>query len=427
MARHLAAGDRRLSCLKFDDSPAALRLWNFLLSEEERLFAARKQGKSIIGTMKDLGTVPILAYALPNTIAFYPDGAWWQPCFMEHTDGLLAQADALGIDESFCPVRAMLGAFITVEHFPEPDLLVCSVGATCDDFSSIAQRLERLNHSVFWWEIPPRRECERGEAGVVLPNGIKAPQAQVEFVRGQLYQITRALERKTGRRLSKARLSRAIGQANRVRRLLRELRGLAYGSTPVPIGALEMLVAEMLAIHYCSDRDETLAVLGELLDEVKCRVAAGVGVLEKSAAKIFWVNPVADLRVMNLLEACGGCVCGSDYMFGHALAEIPENLEPLKALAQMALADPMVGPATQRARLICDEMLSCGAQAAIVSRIPGASHCATEGTVIAAEIRQRLDVPVVEIEVAPVMDSMAPTLATRLSALVESVKERSSR
>ena len=41
----------------------------------------------LIGAMKDLGTVPVMAYAMENVIAFYPDGAWWTPCLMEHTEG----------------------------------------------------------------------------------------------------------------------------------------------------------------------------------------------------------------------------------------------------------------------------------------------------------------------------------------------------
>ena len=45
-------------------------------------------------------------------VAFYPDGAWWVPCIMEQSTRDLRVADALGIDESFCPVRAMLGAFV---------------------------------------------------------------------------------------------------------------------------------------------------------------------------------------------------------------------------------------------------------------------------------------------------------------------------
>ena len=109
LRRHVADGNSRLLKLRIDNSPAALRLWNFLLSEEARLHQARKQGKRLVGTMKDLGTVPVMAYSLDDTVAFYADGAWWLPCLMENRTGMLELADHLGIDDSFCPVRAMLG------------------------------------------------------------------------------------------------------------------------------------------------------------------------------------------------------------------------------------------------------------------------------------------------------------------------------
>ena len=51
------------------------------------------------------------------------------------------------------PMCAMLGAFLTEAHFPIPDLLVCRVGATCDDFSAIAQRLNGMGYPVLWWEV----------------------------------------------------------------------------------------------------------------------------------------------------------------------------------------------------------------------------------------------------------------------------------
>ena len=151
LSRHVRDGDHRLGKLLFDDSPAALRLWNFLLTEEMRLNEARAKGTKIVGTMKDLGTVPVMAYAMDGVIAFYPDGAWWVPCIMEQTTRDCSTADAMGIDESFCPVRAMLGAFVNCQHFPRPDLLCCSVGATCDDFSAIAQRLEAAGREILWW------------------------------------------------------------------------------------------------------------------------------------------------------------------------------------------------------------------------------------------------------------------------------------
>jgi benzoyl-CoA reductase/2-hydroxyglutaryl-CoA dehydratase subunit BcrC/BadD/HgdB len=424
LSRHVEDGDQRLLKLRYDNSAAALRLWNFLLTEEDRLHEARAAGRKIVGTMKDLGTVPVMAYSFEDIVAFYPDGAWWIPCVMELSAGLLQIADSLGIDESFCPVRAMLGAFITGAHFPIPDLLVCSVGATCDDFSAIAQRLNGLGHPILWWEIPHRRSPEPDETAIDLPGGFPAPKCQVEFVKSQLERIKLAMEDLTGEKLDEHKLSAGIRKANQVRRLLSELRKLAFTTELCPIPALEMLIAEMLAIHFCSDRQETINVLKELLEEVQSRVWAGQGILNADAAKIFWINPVADLQVMNLLEDCGGRICGTEYLFTHALDEIPEDLPPLEALARMALADPMAGSAIDRAQRICNDIRLFGSEAVLISRIPGASHCALESRIIGEIVRENFDIPILEIEVPPVTDSMRPTLLTRLQALMETVKAR---
>jgi benzoyl-CoA reductase/2-hydroxyglutaryl-CoA dehydratase subunit BcrC/BadD/HgdB len=427
LGRHVEDGDTRLLKLRYDNSLAALRLWNFLLTEEDRLRAARDAGKKLVGTMKDLGTVPVMAYSLDNLVAFYPDGAWWIPCVMEVNSGLLQIADSLGIDESFCPVRAMLGAFVTEAHFPIPDLLTCSVGATCDDFSAIAQRLNGLGYPILWWEIPHRRSPEEDEEAMHLPGGFSAPRSQVEFVKSELERVRIVLQDIAGRSLDDKALTNGIAKANCVRRLLAQLRHLAFTATPCPMPALEMLIAEMLAIHFCSDQNETIAVLQELLEEVNRRVAAGMGYSSADAARIFWVNPVADLQVMNLLEDCGGRICGTEYLFAHALDPIPLTVPPMEALARMALADPMVGSATDRAARIVAEIRRFGAEAVIVSRIPGASHCALEGEIIGEIVREECGLPVLEIEGPPMTDAVQPALRTRLEALVETVENRRSR
>jgi hypothetical protein len=437
LRRHVeSGGDLRLLKLKFDPSPAALRLWNFLLTEEERLRAARKAGKKIVGTMKDLGTVPVLVYSLRNAVAFYPDGAWWAPCVMEMSEGCLAAAAQHGIDESFCPVRAMLGAFLTDSQFPRPDLLISSVGATCDDFSAIAQRLESLGFPIFWWEIPSRRDPDAGEKRVELPGGLSAPAVQVAAIQSELKRICAKLEELSGERFTDECLRAGIRAANRVRRVLARLRQLVFTAPEPPLPALELLIAEMLAIHFCSDREEALAVLSELLAEVEKRVDESARTRlapnERSQSRachprVFWVSPVADLAAMNLLESCGGRLCGTDFMFSHALDEIPEDLPPLEALARMALADPMVGSSRDRARRICREARALGSEAVIVSRIPGASHCAMEGEVIAAAVRAELGLPVIEVEVPPLTDALRPALTTRIEALVESVNQNRDR
>ena len=423
LRRHVSeGGDRRLLRLRFDSSAAALRLWNFLLTENDRLRAARRDGDNIVGTMKDLGTVPVMAYCLPNLRAFYPDGAWWTPCIMECGDRLLQQAEALGIDASFCPVRAMLAAFENGEHFPRPDLLICSAGAVCDDFSAIAQRLERMGHPIEWWEMPRRRGPEPGEPSCVLPGQLTAPQCQVDCVRDELQRLADLLGRLAGVSLDAPSLSAGIKTANQVRRLLAALRSEAYQHATLP--ALEMLIAEMLAIHFCSDRHETIEVLSELLAESRRRQQNGQHVADPDAARVFWVNPVADLRAMNWLEDWGGRICGSDYMFTHALDLIPEDLPPLEALARTALADPMAGSAQDRARRIVVECRQQRAEALIVSRIPGASHCASEGAIVRQIVGQELDIPTIELEIPPICDAMLPTISSRVQALLETARAK---
>jgi hypothetical protein len=84
----------------------------------------------------------------------------------------------------------------------------------------------------------------------------------------------------------------------------------------------------------------------------------------------------------------------------------------------------MTGSSIDRAGRICIDIRRFGAEAVLISRIPGASHCALEGQVIGEIVREKFDIPILEIEVPPVTDSMRPTVLTRLQALVETVKAR---
>jgi 2-hydroxyglutaryl-CoA dehydratase D-component len=225
-----------------------------------------------------------------------------------------------------------------------------------------------------------------------------------------------------GEPLSESALAAGIRAANKVRRLLDALRRAVYAAPGAPLPALEMLIAEMLAIHFCSDRGETVAVLGKLLAEAEARIRRGQFIIGPEAVRVFWVNPVADLRAMNLLEDWGGRICGSDYMFTHALDLIPEDIPPLEALARTALADPMVGSTLDRAARIVAGCREFRAEAVVVSRIPGASHCAWEGGIIRDVVRKELNIPTIELEIPPVCDAMLPTLGSRLQALVETAR-----
>ncbi|NLE40174.1 MAG: 2-hydroxyacyl-CoA dehydratase, partial [Pirellulaceae bacterium] len=153
----------------------------------------------------------------------------------------------------------------------------------------------------------------------------------------------------------------------------------------------------------------------------------------------------------------GARVCGTDYMIAHAIDEMDSSPKGYNSIAQgnalgtgpdhhptpckgktndigpppslyllarMALADPMVGPTSQRAERICREAAHSGAEAVIVSRIPGASHCATEALIIGRLVHEQLGIPVLDLEIPPLLDPMEPTIRTRLEALVETVINR---
>jgi len=189
--------------------------------------------------------------------------------------------------------------------------------------------------------------------------------------------------------------------------------------------ALELLIAEMIALHFCSDQPEALTVINGLLDEVRQRIRARIGYFTRETVRVFWVNPVADIRAMNLLEECGGRICGSEYLFSHALDPIPTDLSPMEALARSALADPMVGDASDRAMRICEDISLFGSEALIISKIPGASHCALESSRISDIVSATLNIPVLEIEVPPLGEAMRPSLKTRIEGLMETVRHRS--
>jgi hypothetical protein len=84
----------------------------------------------------------------------------------------------------------------------------------------------------------------------------------------------------------------------------------------------------------------------------------------------------------------------------------------------------MVGSTQDRARRIVADCRAGRAEAVVISRIPGASHCAREGAIIRDVVRADLGIPTIELEVPPISDAMLPTLGSRLQALLETAKAR---
>jgi hypothetical protein len=336
-------GDTLLRRIKFDSGLASLRLWAFLFSEKDRLFLAKEKGWNIFAAMKDLGQVPIIAYSVPDSLTFYADELWWAPCFSEEPH-LLDTAKALGATEELCYVRAALGAYKTLDYFPRPDLSFAGVGSCCDDFSAVMQLIEWQGNPIHWWEIPTRFDKNRWSYTTPFletPFGHSPYQeSAVKFLIGQYEGIVRALEKKSGKSISNDMLSASIRGFNAVREKVRFLRELVYSSKQPPLPGLEMLLAEFIALHYCSEPDESLLVLDDLLMMVRDRLEKKQSPFSGEPIRIFWVTPPTDAAIMTLVEDLGACVCGTEYMISHAFFPLDAEKPPLQAIAENYMDDP---------------------------------------------------------------------------------------
>lgn len=419
-------GDALLRRLKFDGSLAALRLWAFIFSEKDRLFLAKERGWKIIAAMKDLGPVPVLAYALPNALTFYADELWWAPCFAEEPH-LLDEAAKLGAGEELCFVRAALGAMITLDYFPAPDLCIAGVGACCDDFSAVMQLIESLGYPVHWWEMAARFD----ESPLLLENfrrttsgGSMYQESAREFVAGQLRGVVKRLEELSGVTITEDMLEKSRAVFNEIRGKISTLRDLVYGAKNPPLPGLEMMLAEFIAIHACSEPQEAVRVLDDLLQTVRERLANNVSPLPLEPVRIFWATPPTDASLITLLEDLGGCIAGTEYMISHAFYQIATDRPVVDAVAENCMDDPMTGSAAFRARRIVEGARKYGAEGVIISGISGASHCPFDEGAITEAVMKELNVPVLSFDVPYSPGRLSEQIANRMQGFIDMIRQR---
>jgi benzoyl-CoA reductase/2-hydroxyglutaryl-CoA dehydratase subunit BcrC/BadD/HgdB len=420
-------GDSLLTRLKFDSSLAALRLWAFLFSEKDRLFLAKEKGWKIIAAMKDLGHVPVLSYALPESLTFYADELWWAPCFAEEPH-LLDEAAKLGAGEELCFIRAALGAMVTLDYFPPPDLCVAGVGAVCDDFSAVMQLIESLGHPVHWWEMATRVSTSAPISSekfhrTPYGNSEYLPSAR-DFVAGQLEGVKKRLEKLSGIKITEEMLEKSRDNFNQIRRRIAELRDLVYGAKNPPLPGLEMFLTEFIAIHACSEPEESINVLDDLLATVRQRLEDKVSPLSENPTRIFWVTPPTDASIVTLLENLGGCIAGTEYLISHSFYPLATDKPVIDAVAENAMDDVMIGPLEFRAQRIIEGVKKYGAEGVIISGISGASHCPFDESAITKLVSKELDIPVLSFDVPYSPGRLSEQVITRMEGFMDMLNAR---
>lgn len=418
-ATFMVYGTRQLKHLKLDNSLASLRLWGFSFNESERLFRAKQNGKKVIAAMGDLGTVPVIIMAFPDSIPFYPDCTWWTPFFNE-SNVLLDRASEMGVPEASCFVRSALAAFDKKAYFPKPDLLFASTGASCDDYSGIMQMIGNLGHDLTWLEMPNRRPHQKyftSEEYKKTAQGMEYPARFEDYLVHEYKKVWQKMSELTGIDNIEL-LKTSIKKTNKLRRLVEDIKSVCYQTQIAPLPALEMMVIEFGNLYAYADFDEWFDICQMIYETIQERVKKGVGVLDKNAVPIAWIMPTADPILLNLVEDLGGRVVATEYVINQALSPIEENIDPFSALARSFLNASLIGSTEERVRGIKEQVEQNKIKGVIITNMLGASHCAMETKLIEKMLGK---VPVLAIDV-PAPLGITEQLKTRIAAFMETLK-----
>ena len=410
---HVVYGNRLLKKLLFDNSPAALRLWGFVLSEGERIYRARQAGMKVVAVMGDLGAVTPLVYSFPDTIAFYPDCLWWTPFLME-SRVLFDEAAEYGLGDDCCFVRAALGAFSKKAYFPRPDFSIAAVGATCDDMAAVISEAGFLGSEIHYFELPHRNDIESNH------------QELKDFLADQYRELCARLEDITGSGFSRQHFRETLKKVNRLRWLIAECKRLCADGEKNPLGAVEMMNIEFSALSYYGDLKECVAVMEDCYAEIGVRAAFGKGYPGQDL-RLLWLTPPADPLLLNYAEELGGRIVGTEYIINQTTPLFKEEGDPFEILAENHLQSSLMGSSDFRLKLILDEREKSRAEGAIISGVFGSSHCPYETAPIVDALR-KAGIPTLAFDVvAPGKKQMQSQVFNRMEAFMESLRARRKR
>ncbi len=427
---YLPYGRRRLARLKFDPDPRALRLFGFAMEETERLYRAKREGMKVVALMGDYGAVAPLLHGFPGVTCFYPDFAYWSP-FLAESDVLLERADRAGLGEDTCFVRAAVGGFASKACWPDPDLLVISTGASCDDVAAVSEIAAAEGFPTLYLDIPLRKDpapCLHAARFVLdpdLPAGAPPREAgTAERLAGLYRDALRRAAEILGRPLSEGLLEASVERARRTRRTVGRIREVVATASAAPLPAFEAMLAEFAVTHGYGDPDEAEAVLEGVRDLVDERAAAGEGVLPADAVRLAWATPSPDPLLLTHVEDAGGRVAGTEYLIAGALAPPPPG-DPVLGIARAFLAGSLLGSSAARARYLAAEVRRARAEGVVIGNLFGSSHCGAETPVLRRAVEEDCGVPVLAFDVPrPAPGGVPSQVRNRLEAFLEALAGR---
>jgi benzoyl-CoA reductase/2-hydroxyglutaryl-CoA dehydratase subunit BcrC/BadD/HgdB len=338
---------------------------------------------------------------------------WLTALFLKEQAELLAKSAELGLAPEICsPHRGVAGIF-GLKAIPRPDVLLWS-NLICDNTTKSGELLMELSHSP----------------GFFLDNPFQDSPEEIQYLTGELEEMVRFLEEKSGTRLDLSRLSEIITRTNQEIELYREIEELRKAKpSPMSItGYLELISADYLF----PGQPEAIQYLTLLRDELKTSVQRKEGAVPEERFRLMtlFLPPLYLMSSLGGLFEKFGAVSVVEPLFTRWSDGTLDASKQLESVARKSFSLPerrsMYGPLSKAAlQDIVDSAREYKVDGAIYWAFMGCRHtCATIKLV--KEILTEINVPMLTIDcdiVDPTVNS-EEEIQDKLSQFFEMLEDR---
>jgi benzoyl-CoA reductase/2-hydroxyglutaryl-CoA dehydratase subunit BcrC/BadD/HgdB len=310
---------------------------------------------------------------------------WLIALFLREQAGVLARGAELGLAPEICsPHRGVAGIF-GLNAIPRPDVILWS-NLICDNTAKSGELMMEIS----------------GSPGFFLDNPFQDSQVELDYLTGELEDMVRFLEERSGRKMDWDKLAEMVDRTNREIALYREI-GELRKAVPAPMSIMGYM--ELLSADYMfPGQPESIEYLTLLRDELQAMVREGKGAVspERFRLMTLFIPPMHLISYLGRLFEEHSAVSAVEPLFTCWSEGNLDPSRPLESVARKSFMLPerrsMYGPLGERAvQDIVDSAEQYKIDGAVFWAFMGCRHtCATIKLI--KEALTEVDVPMLTID-----------------------------
>lgn len=401
----------RMSRARPESRPSETLYYQMLTEYYNRIRNAHEEGKLLASHTVFFPTE--ILYAMDIVPMHTEMTTWLIALFLREQAELLAKGAELGLAPEICsPHRGVAGIF-ALKAIPHPDVVLWS-NLICDNTAKSGELMMELANSP----------------GFFLDNPFQNSPGEMNYLVGELGDMVRFLEEKSGRKMDWDKLSEIVARTDEEIELYREICQLRK-AVPSPMSILGYL--ELLSADYMfPGQPEAIQYLTQLRNELKEMVQQGKGAVspERFRLMTLFIPPMYLMSYLGRLFEEMGAVSVVEPLFTRWSEGRLDPARPLESVAKKSFLIPerrsMYGPLSQQAlQDIIDSAEQYKIAGAIYWAFMGCRHtCATIKLI--KETLSEVDVPMLTIDcdiVDPTINSQEE-IRSKLEQFFELLEDR---